>query len=116
MSAFLFRAHAAQRTDASVGRRVLEIGERADAELAVQRRHRLRPDALQVEQVQDGRRKLGQQLAMEGGAARVGDFADSRGQILADARNLPQSGFVERREDDADDWRRCRRRSDTRES
>ena len=67
-------------------------------ELAVQRRHGLGPDALQVEQVEDGRRKLGQQLAMKGRAAGVGDLADSRGQILPDAWNLAQPGFVERGE------------------
>ena len=95
---FLPGPHATQRANASIGRRVFEIGEGPDAQLAVQRRDGLWPDAVQVEQVEDGRGKLGQQLAMNGGAARGGDLADSRGQILPDARNLPQRRFVERGE------------------
>ena len=113
---FLLRAHAAQRADAAVGRRAFEIVERADAELAVQRGDGLRADALQVQQVEDGRRKLGEQLAMKGRIAGLGDLADSRGQVLADAGNLAQPGVVERRELMRDGWRRCRRRCDTRES
>ncbi len=94
----LFPAHAAQRADASIGRRALEVVERPDPELAVQRGHGLGADALQVEQIQNGRRKLGEELAMKGRAAGFGDLADSGGQILPDARNLAQPRFVERRE------------------
>jgi hypothetical protein len=66
---FLFRAHPAQRPDAAVGRRALEIVERPHVE-----------------------------LAMELGAAGVGDFANARRQILADARDFAQARRVERRD------------------
>ena len=107
---FLLRAHAAERANPAVGRRRFEILERADAELAVERRDGLRPDALQVEQVEDRRRKLGDELAMVLGVAGLGDLADAGGEVLADAGNLAQPGVVERRRARADGWRRCRRR------
>ena len=56
------------------------------------------PDALQVQQIEDRRRKLGDELAMVGGVAGLGDLADPRGEILADAGNLAQPVVVERRE------------------
>ena len=113
---FLLRAHAPQRADPAVGGRALEVVERADAELAVERRDGLGPDTLQVQQVEDRRRKLGEELAVVLGVAGLGDLADPRGQILADAGNLAQARRVERRELRADGWRRCRRRCGTRGS
>ena len=113
---FLLRAHAAERANPAVERGALEIVERADAELAIQRRDGLRPDALQVQQVEDGRRKLGDELAMVGGVAGLADLADARGEVLADARDLAQPGLVERRELVRVVRRRCRRRCGTRES
>ena len=88
----------AKRADAAVGCGPLEIVERADAELAIERRDRLRPDALQVQQVEDGRRKLGDELAVVLRVAGLGDLADARREVLADAGNLAQPGGVERRE------------------
>ena len=108
---FLLRAHARAARGSGRRRGALEIVERADAELAIERRDGLRPDALQVQQVEDRRRKLGD--AARGGNARVaglGDLADARGEVLADAGNLAQPGLVERRRARADGWRRCRRR------
>ena len=112
----LFRAHAAQRADASVGRRALEIVERADAELAVQRGHGLGSDALQVEQIEDGRRKLGER-ARDGRPHRP--LPRSRGFARRDPCRCPESraGPARRaRRAGADGSRRCRRRCDTRES
>ena len=89
---FLFRPHAAQRADASVGRRALEIVEGADAELAIQRRDRLGSDALEVEEIENRRRKLGERARGDTAASPVSrDLADARGEVLADARNLAQS-------------------------
>ena len=107
---FLLGAHAAQRANPAVERGAFEIVERADVELAVQRGDRLGPDALQMQQVEDRRRKLGDELAMIVGAAGLGDLADSRGEIFADAGDLAQPRRVERARARADGWRRCRRR------
>ncbi len=88
----LLRAHAAQRADPPVVRRLLEVVDRADAQLAIERRDGLRPDALQVEQVENRRRELGDELAMEFGVAGLDDLADPRGEVLADAGNLAKAG------------------------
>ena len=94
---FLLCAHAAQRGS---GRRLPRVGivERPDAGLAIQGRHRLGADALQAQEVENGRRKLGDQLAMVVGVAGLADLADAAGEILADAGNFAQAGFVERRQ------------------
>ena len=63
-------AHAAEAANPAVGGRALEIVERADVELAVQRRHRLRSDALQMQQIEHRRRELRDQLAVIGGICR----------------------------------------------
>ena len=55
-------------------------------------------DALQVEQIENGRRELGQELPMKGRAAGFGDLANSGSQILPDAWNLAQPRFVEQSE------------------
>jgi hypothetical protein len=106
---FLFRPHAAQGANASVGRRALEIVEGPDVELAIQRRDGLGSDSLEVKEIENGRRKLGDELTMVRRAAGVGDFADARGEVLADARNVTQFGRLERRQlmgVIGDDWRR----------
>src|SRR4051812_7041415 len=88
-------AHPAQRPDAAVERRALEIVQRADAELAIQRRDGLRADSLQVEQIEHGRRKLGDELAMKRGIAGLGNLSNARGEILPDPWNLAKPGLVE---------------------
>src|SRR5207247_7167277 len=93
---FLFRSQAAQGTNPPVGRRTLEIVEGSDVELAIQGRDGLGSDTLEVKQIENGRRKLGDELAMVGRVAGFGDFADARGEILADSRNVPQLGRLER--------------------
>ena len=60
------------------------------------RRHRLGPDALQMEQVENRRRKLGDELAVVRGVAGLRDLDDPRGEVLADAGNFPQAGLVQR--------------------
>jgi hypothetical protein len=69
-----------------VARRLLEILERADADLLVQPRDRLRTDALQAQHVEDGRRELLQQLLVVPDGARLHQLADLGGEVLADPR------------------------------
>ena len=112
----LLRAHAAQRADASIGRRVLEIGERPDAELAVQRRHGLGPDAVQVEEVEEWSAET-RPAARDGRRRRP--CRRSRGFSRPDpcrCRESPAGPLRRATRGDGDDWRRCRRRFDTRES
>ncbi len=85
---FLLRAHAFHLPDASVARCLFQLLERADAKVAVEPRDRLRPDPLQVQQVQHGRRKLLQQLLVVAAGAGVDELADLRRQILPDALQL----------------------------
>jgi hypothetical protein len=94
----LLGAHAAERANAAVERGTLQVIQGADVELTVQGRHRLWPDTLQMQQVEDRGRELGDQLPVERGIAGVRDLVDARGEIFADAGNLPQSGFVEARQ------------------
>src|SRR5204862_2611290 len=79
-----------------VGRRTLEVVAGWDVELAIQGRDGLGSDTLEVKQIENGRRKLGDELAMVGRVTGFGDFADARGEILADSRNFPQLGRLER--------------------
>ena len=60
---FLLRAHALQRPNLALAARGLEIVERANAKLLVERCHGFRADALQVQEVQDAGRKFGHELA-----------------------------------------------------
>ena len=80
----LLRAHALEAAQPSLARRALEVVERADAELAVEQRDGLRADALQAEQVEDGRRELLQQLLVIGDRAGVDELADLGVEVLAD--------------------------------
>ena len=73
----LLGAHALQRADAALARRALEIVERPDLQAAVEERDRLRADPLQAQQVQDGRRKLLQQILMIAAGAGVDELARS---------------------------------------
>ena len=52
---FLFRAHAAKRAESVILGRALEILERPDVELMVERRDSLRADALEMEQIEHSR-------------------------------------------------------------
>ncbi len=83
----LLRPHALQRADAAVLRRALEVLERADRERVIEQGDRLRADALQVQQVEDGRRKLLQQLLVVWRAAAFDQLVDARREVLADARD-----------------------------
>ncbi len=93
----LLGAHPAQCADLAVPGGLLEVLDRADAELAIEHRDGLGTDTLQVEHVENRRRKLGHQLAVELGVAGLDDFTDPRGQILPDAGNLSKTRHVERR-------------------
>ena len=89
---FLLRAHALEAAErAGLGRR-FEVVERGDAQRFVEQRHRLRPDTLQAQQVEDRRRELLEQLVAIGGRAGGGDVADARGEVLADAGDRQRSG------------------------
>src|SRR5229473_2772031 len=92
---FLLGAHAAQGADAAIARGLFEVLERPNAELAVEGRDGLGADALEVQQIQDGWRKFSNELTVICARARVGDFANTRREVLADARDFPQSGDVE---------------------
>ena len=82
---FLLRAHALEVAQASLARRALEVVERADAELVVEHRDGLRPDALKAEQVEDGRRELLQQALMVGDGAGLDELGNLGVEVLADA-------------------------------
>ena len=82
---FLLRAHAFQRAQPAFASGRLEILERLDPELVVEQRDGLRTDALEVEQVEDGRRKLLQEILVIRDDARVDELANLRGEVLADA-------------------------------
>ncbi len=92
---FLLRSQPFQAAHAAVAARGLELLDRLDAELRVEQRNRLRADALQVEQVENRRRELLEQIAVKTGFAGLGNLADFRRQILADAGNRAQLLFVE---------------------
>ena len=92
---FLLRTHSFQRPDAAIPGGGLEIVERANTELAVQHRDRLRPYALKVEQVENRRRELGNELAVKRGIAGLGDFTNPGGEILADAGDFAKAVLVE---------------------
>src|SRR4029078_7369968 len=63
----------------------LELVEGTDARLGVEQRHGFRPHALQAEQIQNRRRALLEEIAVIANLARLGDLADLRGELLADA-------------------------------
>ena len=88
----LLRAHPLERADASLARRALEVVERADPELAVEHRDRLRPDALEPEEVEDRGGKLLRAAPGDTAGARVDELADLRGEVLADAGDAEPFG------------------------
>src|SRR5262245_19192842 len=94
----LLLAHPAHRTDSAFLDRRLEIVERAHAQLAIEHRDRFRPDALQVEQIENRRRKFRDELTMVRRIARARDLADAGRKVLADAGNLAQPRVVQPRE------------------
>src|SRR5216684_520453 len=94
----LFQTHAVQGANPAVPRGALEIGERPDVELSVERPDGLRTDALELQEVEHGRRELRGELAMVRRVAGVGDLMNSRREIFADARNLTKPRLVQGRE------------------
>src|SRR5713226_4661351 len=92
---FFLGPHAAQRPDPAVPAGSLEIVERPNAKLTVEGRDGLGADPLQTQNVEDARREFGEQLAMVFRVARLADLTDPRGEVFADARDLPQARFVE---------------------
>ena len=65
--------------------RGLQLLDRLDPELCVEQGNRLRADALEVEQVENRRRELLEQVAVKTSFACLGNLADFRRQVLADA-------------------------------
>ena len=92
---FLLRAQAFQRAHAAVAARGLELLYRLDAELGIQQRHRFWTDALQVEQIENSRREMLEQLPVITRFARLGNLPDLRCQIFADPLNSAQLVFVQ---------------------
>src|SRR5439155_12445859 len=72
--------------------------ERGNAEFVVQRGDRLRSDALQAQQVEHRRGKLGDELAMVCGVAGLCDLADAPCEVFADARDFAKAGRIECRQ------------------
>src|SRR5262245_16403374 len=74
---FLLRAHALQRPEAAVtGCRRKRLN-RADVQRRVEEGHGLRTNTLQAKEVEDRLRKLLEELAMVGGCACLGKFANA---------------------------------------
>ncbi len=90
--AFLFRAHALELAQTPVARRGFELVERANPEVVIEQCHRLRSDALQMQQVEDGRRELLKQFLVIRNGAGIDKFADLGGEILADPRQREPFG------------------------
>ena len=93
---FLLRAHSLQRTHPAVLCGTLQLVQRFHAEFLVKDGDGLGPDALEVQQVEDRGRKLGEQFLVKWRVARIRDLPDACGQVLADAGNLAQLGCVQR--------------------
>ena len=92
---FLLRPQPFQAPHAAVAARGLELLDRLDAELRVQQGNRFRADALQVEQVENRRRELLEQILVITRLAGLGNLADLRSQILADAGDGAELLFAE---------------------
>ena len=90
---FLLRAQSFQLAHAAVAARGLELLDRLDAELGVEQRDGFGTDALEVEQVEYRRRKLLEQIPVIARLAGLGNLADLRREILADAGNGAQLLF-----------------------
>ena len=112
----LLRSQTLQLADAAVAARGFELVDRLDAELGIEQRDRLRADALKVEQVENRRRKLLEEIAVIAGFAGFGNLADFRREIFADARDCAKLLFGAGTR--ASRWRgrSSRRHSGTRES
>ncbi len=89
---FFLCAHSFHVADASVARRRVEVLERANSKFAVEPCDSLGPDALKMQQVEDGRRKFLQQLLVIAHRAGLDQLADLRGDVLADARQRQALG------------------------
>jgi hypothetical protein len=95
---FLLRAHTLERAQPAVAGGAFEIFKRPDIEVAIEECHGLRPDALEVQQVENRRGKFFEQLLMVLDRSRVHELGDLAGQILADSRQLKAVGRGERRD------------------
>ena len=93
---FLPRAHPLERSQASRARRGFEVVDRGNAKLAVEQRDGLGTDTLQTHQLEERRRKLREQLLVNGAGAGGCDLANARRQVLADPRPRAQLRFIAR--------------------
>ena len=91
----LLRPHAPHRAQPPRPGCVLEFLERRNAQRLVEEGGRLRPHALEVQQVEQRGGELGQQLLVVLHPARLDQLADLGRDLLADAGQLPQGGGVE---------------------
>jgi hypothetical protein len=89
---FFLGAHPFELADATLAGCALEIIEGADLQSPVQQSDRLRADALQPQQVQDGRWKFLQQFLVICAVTGVDELADLRREILADPGNAEAIG------------------------
>ena len=87
---FLSGAHAAKPANPAVSGRSLQLVDCSDAELPVEHRNGLGSDTLQMKQIQNRRRELGNELAVIGRTSCRCDLENSRGEILAYAGDFTQ--------------------------
>ena len=80
------QAHSCHRPNPPVASGLFEIVEGANPQLAVKPRYRFGPNALEPEQIEDGRRKLLEQLAVILDSPGLDQFTDLGGDVLADPR------------------------------
>ena len=76
-------------------RRGSQFVDALDVQRGIEHRHGLRADALQAEQVENGRWKLLEQFLVIAAVACLGQLADASGEILADPRYRPKLLLVE---------------------
>ena len=83
-------AHPLERAQAPGLRRLDQFFDAADVQLRVEQRDRLWTDALQAQQVENGRREFEEQILMKSDRPRVRQLANLLRQILADTRQFLQ--------------------------
>jgi hypothetical protein len=82
----LLGAHALHLADAAVTGRLLEVRERAHAQVAVKPRDRLGTDALEVQQIEHSGREFLQQVLVIADRTAVDQLANLGRDVFADAR------------------------------